>query len=323
MSDSLRHPGRIRPRYRLAETPAGSGGIVPRAGFGAGGDHVDDLIPAYALGALDPEERDAVDRHCRACSRCARLVAEERRVVGLLPLAVPSAIPAPDVKLALFARVAQVQAHGQQVAAETAAASGRDRALLPPTLTIPSSRPAVPAPVASVSAPAAAERRSRFGWGGAVLTVPLLVALVATGAWGFQLRGQVNSQNATANFGAGESWRLEGDEGRGQLILGADEREALLWMELDKPNADGAYQLFGMNEDGEAVPLSELEELELDEQGRGEKIFPVSQSLEGFQRVQVRARADSNDGNAGEAVLSVSPNGSIGSENPSANSALP
>lgn len=321
MSDSLRHPGRTRPRYRLAETPSGAGGVVPRAGFGAG-DHVDDLIPAYALGALDPEEREAVDRHCRDCSRCARLVAEERRVVGLLPLAVPSAIPAPDVKLALFARVAQVQAHGQRVVSEPAAASGRERAILPPTLTIPSSRPAVPAPVAvaSILAPGVAARRSRFGWGGAVLTVPLLVALVATGAWGWGLRGQILNQTANANFGAGESWPLVGDEGRGQLIIGADERQAKLLMELDKPNADGAYELFGMNEDGVAVPLSELK---LDEQGRGEQVFPVTQSLESFQRVQVRARADTNGGSSGEAVLSVSPNGSIGSDNPSANSALP
>jgi hypothetical protein len=300
---------------------AGIGGMSTR--FGSGGGHVDDLIAAYALGALDPAERADVDRHCRVCARCARLVVEERRVVGLLPLAVPSAVPAPDVKLALFARVAQAQAPGERGSARPSPMTGRERALLPPTLTIPSSRPTSLGAPAGGEAPVGgvvAKRRSRFGWGGAVLTVPLLVALVATGAWGWQLRGQVQSQNASANFGSSAPLVLQGDQGRGQLFIGADERQAKLLMDLDKPNAGGDYELLGMNEDGEAVPLSELE---VDGQGRVEKTFSADRSLKSFQRLQIQARADKNGVGTTEPVLSVSPNGSIGSQNPTANDALP
>lgn len=322
MSDDLEHRGRTRPPYRLADR-ASIGDGVPTMRGGSAGGHVDELVAAYALGALEPAERDDVDRHGRGCARCADLIAAERRIVGLLPLAVPSAIPAPDVKLALFARLAQTQSRRDRAIETAAPASDRGWALLPPTLTIPSSRPAVPVAVAAVPGPAeATRRRPRFGLGGAVLTVPLLMALVATGAWGWQLRGQVQGQNATANFGfdPGEEWRLVGDQGRGQLIIGADERNAWLRMDLDKPNAGGRYQLYGLNEEDEVVPLSELE---LDEQGRGEKVFPVSESLDSFQRVSVRARVDEQGGEPGEAVLSVRPNGSIGSQDPTGNSALP
>lgn len=40
-----------------------------------------ELIPAYAIGAADPEERDAVDAHLRRCTECRALV-EEYRALG-------------------------------------------------------------------------------------------------------------------------------------------------------------------------------------------------------------------------------------------------
>jgi anti-sigma-K factor RskA len=39
--------------------------------------HVTDLIPAYALGALEPDEVDTVERHLAFCAECA---AEERQI---------------------------------------------------------------------------------------------------------------------------------------------------------------------------------------------------------------------------------------------------
>lgn len=337
MSDVLRHPGQARRRYRLAGEPSVPSGAGMAARFGSGADHVDDLVAAYALGALEPEEREQVERHCRACVRCARLVADERRLVGLLPLAAPSAVPAPDVKLALFARVAQSQAMGQalgrsqgQRAAEPTPPTSREQALLPPTLTIPASRPATPAPTAVPPPALAAERRSRFGWAGSALALPLLVALVATGAWGWQLRGQVAESSgqvseleaSLANFGsdATESLPLNGPRGQGELRIGADQQEAMLRMQVDESNAGMSYRFTGLNQNGQIVPLSELR---ADAQGKVLEIFPFEQSLDEYSRFSVEARPVADETGSGEPVMSGEPNGSIGSDDPTANSALP
>ena len=45
---------------------------------------VEDLLGAYALDALDPEESDAVDLHLRDCPRCRAEVAEFRETAALL-----------------------------------------------------------------------------------------------------------------------------------------------------------------------------------------------------------------------------------------------
>jgi anti-sigma-K factor RskA len=46
--------------------------------------HVADLAELYALGALDDEQRAAVDAHLRACANCARLVGAAERDVTLI-----------------------------------------------------------------------------------------------------------------------------------------------------------------------------------------------------------------------------------------------
>lgn len=57
--------------------------------------HVTDLISAYVLGALEPEEIEAVELHLLDCPACQQLVEEERAVVQLLPyLAEPQPVPA-------------------------------------------------------------------------------------------------------------------------------------------------------------------------------------------------------------------------------------
>lgn len=70
-------------------------------------DHVEDLIAGYALGALDSDEKLAVERHADYCARCARLLADTRRTAAMLPYFAAPAGPSPDVKAALFARIAQ------------------------------------------------------------------------------------------------------------------------------------------------------------------------------------------------------------------------
>src|SRR5262245_10988112 len=49
-----------------------------------------DLIPAYALGALDPDERAEVEAHLASDPEAQRLLAEYQEVADLLLLTVPA-----------------------------------------------------------------------------------------------------------------------------------------------------------------------------------------------------------------------------------------
>jgi len=59
----------------------------------------------YALGALDGEEKQALEAHVRSCAECARELDAARQRVALLGLASPAAAPPAAVKEALMRRV--------------------------------------------------------------------------------------------------------------------------------------------------------------------------------------------------------------------------
>jgi hypothetical protein len=173
-----------------------------------------DLAPAFALGALDPDDVEAVERHRTLCPTCARLVDGATRTAAMLPYLARPTVPAPDIKAALFARIGQAQ----QVARAAAASAG---APPNPSLVLPASRP-LPAEerVAHASrrrlrlpslAALAGRGRARFGaaagpegqagqdgrsawgnWPGPALpitttTVPLMLVLVVVGGWAMSL----------------------------------------------------------------------------------------------------------------------------------------
>lgn len=322
MSGILDERANPRRRYRLAGDAAAEA---------ASEAHVDDLLAGYALGALDRAERAAVDAHARGCGRCAELLDEERRVVALLPLAAPPVKPAPDVKVALFARIAHAQRAAEQLDSPPSAAR-----VLPPTMTIPASRPLGSATDAPAVAPPTAwraerpERRSWVGRTGSFATLPLLVALVATGAWGLQMRsqvaesvGEVTSLQATlANFGADTSMPLYGSSGttrpEGQLLIGANERQAMVKMTLD-PDPTRDYGLFAMDTAGSFVPVADLR---IDDQGNSQ-VFSLDRPLDSYEEVQVRAEALSGTSSEAVPLLFGDLNGAIGAGDDTSNNAAP
>jgi len=68
--------------------------------------HPIDSIPAFVLGALDPEEELQVSRHVAACPACGAEADAFRATVDMLPYAAPQANPPPHVKQQLVARIA-------------------------------------------------------------------------------------------------------------------------------------------------------------------------------------------------------------------------
>jgi anti-sigma-K factor RskA len=68
--------------------------------------HVDELAPAYALDALDPDERRLVEAHLGGCHACAVAVERARRVAALLPLAAEQREPPMGHEARFLARIA-------------------------------------------------------------------------------------------------------------------------------------------------------------------------------------------------------------------------
>ncbi|MDQ3781132.1 MAG: zf-HC2 domain-containing protein [Chloroflexota bacterium] len=320
MSDIFRRTGEAPRHYRIA----GSGQVTPV------GEHVEELVSGYVLGALDLAEHDLVERHLRVCSRCDRRVAGERNVIALLPFAAASATPTLEVKVALLARIA----HSQR-AAQEAALPVRAVRTLPPAVIIPASRPQVTLPPVAASESmqpwlAARPASSRFGRAASYLTVPLLMALIATGAWGMQLRSQVAQQGSQvstlqetiANFGANAlSYTLTptGDsEAQGVLQIGADRRDGLLTVQTNGESMNQVFELMKVNRKGELVPVTKLDVKD----GSGTTTFPIEDLLDDYTQVKVQAKPVAT-GSEDETVLSGDLNGAISSENPAANSTAP
>ncbi len=85
-----------------------------------------DLLGAYALGVVTPEERTALEAHLATCPTCPAEVAGLRAVVGALPLAVEEREPSPELRARIEAAIQR-----DLVAAPQPASVGRVATPLP------------------------------------------------------------------------------------------------------------------------------------------------------------------------------------------------
>jgi anti-sigma-K factor RskA len=86
-------------------------------------EHVDHLIDAYVLGALEPDEVALVERHLQMCDACQALLNQARVVSEGLLLAAPDATPPPGLRNSIISRIRQ-EASGQQPAPSSAHQAG-------------------------------------------------------------------------------------------------------------------------------------------------------------------------------------------------------
>ncbi len=70
-------------------------------------ENIQELLPAYALGALEPMERDAVARHIEGCQACRVLAFEEMELGAMLQRAIPQAEPPKALRAKVLNAVAQ------------------------------------------------------------------------------------------------------------------------------------------------------------------------------------------------------------------------
>lgn len=298
MSDASGQQRESRPRLRPARPEAPSN-LAPGAD-----DHLDEeTSAAFALGALDGLERDLVEFHIRFCQRCAAIAERDLQTTGFLPFVVAPAVPPLDVKAALFARIGHTQRLTVSVAPPVAEAPSALR-----SLTLPASHPIsrAAAPAAPVVAAAAVPGRS-FGRVGSVLSVPLLVALVATGFWGFQLQDRLATQGSrvnaleaqVANFGSGTSIPMSPGvavpQAEGRLLLGANEQAGILEVDLNSDTAAGDYELWGWDENGNYGPITDLQ---VGADGKGKAQFNLDQPFSTYDSIQIVPKATALDGEA-------------------------
>jgi anti-sigma factor RsiW len=291
VSEGREHQPAGRRTYRIAGLPNRPSPTLKSVG------HVEDLVAAYALNALEPDEAAAVDAHVRVCPACERALSEAMRTVGMLPFLVPMETPPPDSKVALFSRVAHVR---KAAAASPLPLQGLDAFRTP---TIPASsdyddlvQPPAPGVIADASA---AQAQSRTGRLVSILSVPLLVALVMTGFWGLQLRDQLTAQSSQladlqsqlTNFGSGTtSYQLSpgtaAPQAEGQIVLGADQRAGMVQIDVNSDKGAKNFEML-VNKDGKLVPVSEVT---VDQDGQGQARFELDQPFSEYESVHIQAK---------------------------------
>jgi anti-sigma-K factor RskA len=99
---------------------------------GNGTDHAEqEMVGAYVLDALTPEEAAAFEAHLRTCARCRVEVAELGEVVDVLPLAVEPVLPPAALKARLMQAV-----DGERQGATQTVSRPRRNALAPWVLAV-------------------------------------------------------------------------------------------------------------------------------------------------------------------------------------------
>ena len=258
--------------------------------------HVDDLVAAYALGALEPDERAAVDTHVRVCPDCHQVLLDAQRTAGMLSFVVPMHAPAADNKAALFARIA----HSQKAAAAATLPTVGVEAFRTPTLPSSSGIDDFVRPVTAESlALAEPSRDSRSGWLVSALSLPLLIALIATGFWGVQQHNQLTAQSSQladlqaelTNFGSGTtSYQLSpgmaAPQAEGQIVMGSDQRAGMVQIDVNTDQGPRDFEML-VNKDGKLVPVSEVT---VDESGRGQARFELDQPFSEYESVHIKAK---------------------------------
>ena len=69
-------------------------------------EELESSVAAWVLGALTPDEAEAIRSHVEGCPTCREVAARLRRVVGAIPLAVEESVPPPRLRERVLAAAA-------------------------------------------------------------------------------------------------------------------------------------------------------------------------------------------------------------------------
>ena len=225
-------------------------------------NEADEMMGAYALDALPPNEIEAMRAHIATCPAHAAAVAELRAVAARLP-ALVDAMPAPA---ALRSRVLAAITAEQPSARVGVVTPLRPSRRAPATPTA-DSRP--PTATSTRTAAATMRRLPTYAWGS--IAAVFVAAIAGLLVWNIVLQNRLDSRGGADQLAQHleRSVPLRADDaanGGGTVVFFPDERRAVVLGErLPQPAAGKTYQMWKL---GSERPVS-LGLLQIDSTGRG------------------------------------------------------
>ncbi len=152
---------------------------------------LEELLGAYVLDAVTPEEREAAEAHLAQCPRCTQLLQEMRATVDFLPLAVPQVEPTPQLKERILSAV--------QAFADASSQSTQNVPAVRPLRALPPRMPEQERPTTPMPTPIRRRTAATRHWAMPLVAAAAVLFLVLSGGlatWGISLQHQVASLQA-------------------------------------------------------------------------------------------------------------------------------
>ncbi|GIG53308.1 anti-sigma factor [Demequina activiva] len=226
-------------------------------------DSIHSLVPAYAVDALEPDERAMVERHLRECTDCREDLAAFRAATAALADAEAAAPP-----LSLRSRVMAEVARTSQLTPDAAEAPSTDPIRVAATFDSPGGAGHEEGSSAAAAAHARdddlAGRRDRRGVRRWMPALAGAAATVAVAAVGLGMAGAFSADDAATEVAlekdvmmvtsAPDATSMDVDLGNGHLVK-SDRMDAFVLMGAAAPMPDKGteYQLWLIMEDGSKV----------------------------------------------------------------------
>lgn len=240
--------------------------------------HVDDLVDAYALGSLEPEEVDAVERHLDNCPDCRTLAVAARETTERLLTAGPLIAPPPALKQRVMDRI---RAERAQSAAGAEQPTANDEHAPPLHHVTPEDAPqhhiAPEAPKHHV-APEHAAHAGRFR---RAMSILFNASQQDEAVVGDVLRGLLSEPDCVIWPVAGTP---DAPDASARLIGSPSRRDAvIITTGLGQPEAGQAYQVWFLR-DGKPVPNAMFT---VDRTGRGSRLVVARDPLSVYDTVAI------------------------------------
>lgn len=238
--------------------------------------HVDDLVDAYALGALEPEEVDAVERHLDDCPDCRALAEAAREATERLLTATPQVAPPPALKQRVMDRI-----RAERAQSATSARSDEQRAqpaTQPESHLSPEEAPRHHVAPEQLHHHVAPEHVTPTGRFRRAMNILFSAEQQDDAVVGEVLRGLLSEPDCVI-------WSMAGaPDATARLIGSPSRRDAVIVTSgLQQPEAGQAYQVWFLR-DGRPVPNAMFT---VDRAGRGSRLVTARVPLAEYDTVAI------------------------------------